>query len=257
MSFLCLTKGNKNVGNSPLLDKRAIVTGGSRGIGAAIVRKLAEQGAQVAFTYSASPEAAQSLVADITASGGKAFALQADSADPAGLQVTIRQAVDLLGGLDILVNNAGTLVHALIEDFSQADFDRTMAINVRAPFFAMQEAGRHMRSGGRIINVSSNVAVSASVPGASVYGLSKSALTAMTRSLAHEFAPKGITVNAIQPGPTTTDMTSGKEDFIIGMVPAGRMANTSEPASLVAYLAGPDAGFINGAAVTIDGAMTA
>jgi len=243
--------------NLPLLHKRAIVTGGSRGIGAAIVRTLAEQGAQVAFTYSASPDAAQTLVNEITLGGGVAFALKADSADPAGLQATIRQAVERLGGLDILVNNAGTLVHALIDDFTQTDFDRTMAINVRAPFFAMQEAGRHLQSGGRIINVSSNVAVSAAVPGASVYGLSKSALTAMTRALAHEFAPRGITVNAIQPGPTTTDMTSGMEDFIIGRVPAGRMANASEPASLVAYLAGPDAGFINGAAVTIDGAMTA
>lgn len=241
----------------PLLNKRAIVTGGSRGIGAAIVRKLAEQGAQVAFTHSASPDAALTLVEEIIHGGGLSFAIKADSADPAGLQAAIRQAVERLGGLDILVNNAGTLVHALIDDFTQADFDRTMAINVRAPFFAMQEAGRHLQSGGRIINVSSNVAVSAAVPGASVYGLSKSALTAMTRALAHEFAPRGITVNAIQPGPTTTDMTSGMEDLIIGRVPAGRMANASEPAALVAYLAGPDAGFINGAAVTIDGGMTA
>lgn len=237
--------------------KRAIVTGGSRGIGAAIVRKLAEQGATVAFTYSANAEAAQILAADIKANGGTAFGLQADSADPTGLQDAIREAVETLGGLDILVNNAGILVHALLDDMSHADFDRTMAINVRAPFFAMQEAARHMKAGGRIINVSSNVAVSAAVPGSSVYGLSKSAVTAMTRSLAHEFAPRGITVNAVQPGPTMTDMTSGLEDFIIERVPAGRMAAASEPAALVAYLAGPDAGFINGAAVTIDGAMTA
>jgi 3-oxoacyl-[acyl-carrier protein] reductase len=241
----------------PLRDKRAIVTGGSRGIGAAIVRKLSEQGAHVGFTYSASPDSAQRLVEEIESAGGRAFALQADSADPKNLQTGIRLAVDRLGGLDILVNNAGTLAHALLEDFSQADFDRTLAINVRAPFFAMQEAARHLQSGGRIVNVSSNVAVSAAVPGSSVYGLSKSALTAMTRSLAHEFAPKGITVNAIQPGPTTPDMTSGKEEFILGRVPAGRMAHASEPAALVAYLVGPDAGFINGAAVTIDGAMTA
>lgn len=241
----------------PLSDKRAIVTGGSRGIGAAIVRKLSEQGAHVGFTYSASPDSAQRLVEEIESAGGRAFALQADSADPKNLQTGIRLAVDRLGGLDILVNNAGTLAHALLEDFSQVDFDRTLAINVRAPFFAMQEAALHLQSGGRIVNVSSNVAVSAAVPGSSVYGLSKSALTAMTRSLAHEFAPKGITVNAIQPGPTTTDMTSGKEEFILGRVPAGRMAHASEPAALVAYLVGPDAGFINGAAVTIDGAMTA
>lgn len=241
----------------PLLHKRAIVTGGSRGIGAAIVRKLADQGAHVAFTYAANSEAAQSLVNEITAKGGTAFTVQADSADIEGLQAAIREAAQQLGGLDILVNNAGTLVHALIENISQADFDKTMAINVRAPFFAMQEATRHMQAGGRIINVSSNVAVSAAVPGASVYGLSKSAVTAMTRSLAHEFAPKGITVNAIQPGPTKTDMTTGMEEFILSRVPAGRMAEASEPAALVAYLAGPDAGFINGAAITIDGAMTA
>jgi 3-oxoacyl-[acyl-carrier protein] reductase len=241
----------------PLQDKRAIVTGGSRGIGAAIVRKLAEQGATVAFTYSASADAARSLAADIKATGGTAFGLRADSADPQALQHAIREAVETLGGLDILFNNAGILIHALLNDMSQADFDKTMAINVRAPFFAMQEAARHMQAGGRIINVSSNVAVSAAVPGSSLYGLSKSAVTAMTRSLAHEFAPKGITVNAIQPGPTSTDMTSGMEDFIIGRVPAGRLAAASEPAALVAFLAGPEAGFINGAAITIDGAMTA
>jgi len=241
----------------PLLDKRAIVTGGSRGIGAAIVRKLAEQGAQVAFTYSTSAGAADALVAEVVAAGGRAFALPADSADPEALQAAIRQAAARMGGLDILVNNAGVLANALIEKFDRADFDRTIAVNVRGPFFAMQEAARHLQSGGRIVNVSSNAAVSAAVPGSSVYGLSKSALTAMTRSLAHEFAPKGITVNAVQPGPTTTDMTSGMEEFILERVPAGRMAQASEPAALVAYLVGPDAGFINGAAVTIDGAMTA
>lgn len=243
--------------NLPLLHKRAIVTGGSRGIGAAIVRKLAEQGAHVAFTYATNGEVAQSLVDEITSKGAIAFSLKADSADIEGLRAAIRNAANRLGGLDILVNNAGTLVHALIEDISQFDFDRTVAINVRAPFFAMQEGARHMQAGGRIINVSSNVAVSAAVPGASVYGLSKSAVTAMTRSLAHEFAPKGISVNAIQPGPTKTDMTAGMEEFILSRVPAGRMAEASEPAALVAYLAGPEAGFINGAAITIDGAMTA
>lgn len=241
----------------PLLNKRDVVTGGSRGIGAAIVRKLAEQGAHVAFTYASSPDAAQTLVDEILANGGQAFALQADSADVESLQAAIRAAAEKLGGLDILVNNAGVLVHALIDDVVQVDFDKTMAINVRAPFFAMQEAARHMQAGGRIINVSSNTAVSAAVPGAAVYGMSKSAVTAMTRSLAHEFAPKGITVNAIQPGPTRTDMTSGMEDYITGMVPAGRLADASEPAALVAYLAGPDAGFINGTGLTIDGAMTA
>jgi 3-oxoacyl-[acyl-carrier protein] reductase len=241
----------------PLFGKRAVVTGGSRGIGAAIVRKLAEHGAHVAFTYVSSPDAAQTLIDEVLAKGGNVFALQADSADVASLQAAIWQAAEKLGGLDILVNNAGVLVHALIDDIVQVDFDRTMAINVRAPFFAMQEAARHMQAGGRIINVSSNTAVSAAVPGAAVYGMSKTAVTAMTRSLAHEFAPKGITVNAIQPGPTLTDMTSEMQDFIIGRVPAGRMADASEPAALVAYLAGPDAGFISGAAVTIDGAMTA
>jgi 3-oxoacyl-[acyl-carrier protein] reductase len=242
-----------------LLDKRAIVTGGSRGIGAAIVRRLAAEGARVAFTYAASPDAAQSLVHDIAAKGGTAFAIEADSGNVEGLQAAIREAAEKLGGLDILVNNAGVLTHAVIEDVTLADFDKTIAVNVRAPFFAMQEAARHMQAGGRIINVSSNTAVRAAVPGASVYAMSKSAVTSMTRALAHEFAPMGITVNAIQPGPTTTDMTAGEElkAFIIGMVPAGRMADASEPAALVAYLAGPDAGFINGAAVTIDGAMTA
>ncbi|PXA97551.1 oxidoreductase [Nostoc sp. 3335mG] len=240
-----------------LLHKRAIVIGGSRGIGAAIVRKLALEGARVAFTYASSPEAADRLVDEVDAAGGTAFALQADSADVTAMQATIRNAVATLGGLDILVNNAGVLVHALIADATPADFDRTMAVNVRAPYFAMQEAARHMQAGGRIINISSNAAVSAAVPGAAIYGMSKSAVSAMTAALAHEFAPKGITVNAVQPGPTVTDMTSGMEDFIISRVPAGRMADAAEPAALVAYLAGPDAGFINGAGLTIDGGMTA
>lgn len=243
-----------------LLNKRAIVTGGSRGIGAAIVRRLSAEGANVAFTYLANSEAAESLVDEIAANGGKAVAIRADNSDVEGLQGAIRQAAEKLGGLDILVNNAGVLTHDVIEDVTLADFDKTIAVNVRAPFFAMQEAARHMQAGGRIINVSSNTAVRAAVPGASVYAMSKAAVTSMTRALAHEFAPLGIAVNAIQPGPTTTDMTDRGEEmkaFITGMVPAGRMADASEPAALVAYLAGPAAGFINGAAITIDGAMTA
>jgi 3-oxoacyl-[acyl-carrier protein] reductase len=206
----------------PLLDKRAIVTGGSRGIGAAIVRRLAADGAQVAFTYSASPDAAHNLVAEIQAKGGKAFAINADSGDVEALQGAIRAAATQMGGLDILVNNAGVMRRATVETFELADFDSVIAVNVRAPFFAMQEAARHMQAGGRIINVSSNTAVRSAVPGSSIYAMSKAAVTSMTRALAHEFGPRGITVNAIQPGPTSTDMTAGGEELRAVPVPLTR-----------------------------------
>jgi 3-oxoacyl-[acyl-carrier protein] reductase len=243
----------------PLANKRAVVTGGSRGIGAAIVRRLAADGAHVGFTYSASSDAAAALVAEIETEGGRAFALKADSADVLALQAAIASAAKQLGGIDILVNNAGIMIVGAVDNYRLEDFDRMVAINVRSMFFAVQEAIRHMGPGSRIINVGSNIAVRSGFPQSSVYALTKSAIGGMTRALTHDLGPKGITINTIQPGPTATDMTPGDGPMVPrlkSLIPIGRMADASEPASLVAYLAGDEAGFINGAALTIDGGMT-
>lgn len=243
----------------PLDGKTVLVTGGSRGIGAAIVRRLAEDGAAVAFTYASSKEKAEALTARIEAEGGKAIAIQADSADAAALQAAIDQAARHFGGLDILVNNAGILMRSPIDTFSLDDFDRMFAINVKAVFAGTQAAARHMQSGGRIITVGSVTAERSGFPGASVYSMTKGAVAAMTRGLARDLGPRGITVNAIQPGPTATDMNSdpGSHEMLQGLMALGRLGEDREIASLAAYLASPDASFVTGASLTIDGGYLA
>jgi 3-oxoacyl-[acyl-carrier protein] reductase len=233
--------------------KSAFVTGGSRGIGAGIVRSLAAVGAHVTFTYASSPDAAQALVDEVRAAGGKAEAVRADSADEASLVAAIDDAAKATGGLDILVNNAGVLVYATLDDTSLADFDRLFAINVRAVFIATKAAAAHLRSGGSIVNVGSVVADRAGLPGTSIYGASKGAIQAMTRGLARDLGPRGITVNNVQPGPIATDMTTGHEEMLIPMLPVGRLGEPMEVGALVAYLAGPHARYINGASLSIDG----
>ncbi|WP_426284867.1 3-oxoacyl-ACP reductase family protein [Luteibacter sp. E-22] len=233
--------------------KSAFVTGGSRGIGAGIVRSLAAAGAHVTFTYASSPDAAQALVDEVRAAGGKAEAVRADSADEASLAGAIDDAARETGGLDILVNNAGVLVYATLDDTSLADFDRLFAINVRAVFIATKAAAAHLRNGGSIVNVGSVSADRAGLPGAAIYGASKGAIQAMTRGLARDLGPRGITVNNVQPGPIATDMSAGHEDMLIPMLPVGRLGEPMEVGALVAYLAGPQARYINGASLTIDG----
>lgn len=233
--------------------KSAFVTGGSRGIGAGIVRSLAAAGAHVTFTYASSPDAAQALVDEVRAAGGKAEAVRADSADEASLAGAIDDAARETGGLDILVNNAGVLVYATLDDTSLADFDRLFAINVRAVFIATAAAAAHLRNGGSIVNVGSVSADRAGLPGAAIYGASKGAIQAMTRGLARDLGPRGITVNNVQPGPIATDMSAGHEDMLIPMLPVGRLGEPMEVGALVAYLAGPQARYINGASLTIDG----
>lgn len=233
--------------------KSAFVTGGSRGIGAGIVRSLAAAGAHVTFTYASSPDAAQELVDEVRAAGGKAEAVRADSADEASLVAAIDNAAKATGGLDILVNNAGVLVYATLDDTSLADFDRLFAINVRAVFIATKAAAAHLRSGGSIVNVGSVVADRAGLPGTSIYGASKGAIQAMTRGLARDLGQRGITVNNVQPGPIATDMTTGHEEMLIPMLPVGRLGEPMEVGALVTYLAGPHARYINGASLSIDG----
>lgn len=223
----------------PLTGKVALVTGGSRGIGAAIVRRLTQDGAAVAFTYAASAERAQTLVADLAASGASVAALKADSADPDAVRGAVQATVERFGRLDILVNNAGILVPGAVEDVSLADFDQQLAVNVRAVFVAAQEAVRHMREGGRIISVGSVGADRSGFPGTTVYSMTKAAVASLTRGLARDLGPRGITVNTIQPGPVASEMSAGMEAMLTPLIALGRMGQDTEIAALAAFLSGP------------------
>lgn len=244
----------------PLQDKVAFVQGGARGIGAAIVRRLAREGAAVVFTYVSSSERAQALVSEVSAQGGRALAIHADSVDIAALQQAIREAAKSFGHLDILVNNAGVLALGPVEDFPLAELDRTLAVNVRSVFVATQEAVRVMREGGRVISIGSTNADRMPFSGGAVYAMSKSALVGLTKGLARDLGPRGITVNNIQPGPVDTDMNPASGDFaetLKGLMALPRYGKDEEIASFVAYLAGPEAGYITGASLTIDGGFSA
>jgi len=245
---------------APLTGKTAFVTGGSRGIGAAVVRRLAAEGARVAFTYVQSRDGAEALSQEVAALGGTALPLQADSADAAALAEAIDSGAAALGGLDILVGSAGILRVGPVETFPLAEFDALMAVNVRAVFAGAQAAARHLRDGGRIITIGSVNAERIPVAGLTAYGTSKAAVVGMTKGLAREFAPRGITVNVIQPGPIDTDMnpaTGPFAPFLTGLMALPRYGTAEDVAGLVAYLAGPDAGFVTGAAFTIDGGFLA
>jgi 3-oxoacyl-[acyl-carrier protein] reductase len=238
-----------------LFGKSALVTGGSRGIGAATVRRLATDGAAVAFTYAASEEKAATLVAEIEADGGQSFAIKADSADPEAVQRAVTETANRFGHLDILVNNAGILLRGPVDAFSLAEFDRMLAVNVRAVFVAVQAALAHMGEGGRIITVGSVTADRSGFPGASVYSMTKAAVAALTRGMARDLGSRGITVNTVQPGPTETDMNPDENIRAVlrPMLALGRIGKDSEIASLIGYLAGSEASFVTGAAFTIDG----
>lgn len=241
--------------------KVALVTGGSRGIGAAIARRLAADGAAVAITYATNPKLAEAVTADIHAAGGRAVAIAADSADEEAVQQAVEQVVAEFGGLDILVNNAGIAVAGGVDAYPIADFDRMIAVNVRAPFIAVQAAIRHLPRGGRVINIGSNVAHRMPVGGMSVYTMTKAALGGLTRGLAHELGARGITINSVEPGPTLTDMSrpsieGPRGDMLQSMMPVGRVGEPEEVAAMVAYLAGGETGFVTGARVVIDGGMS-
>jgi 3-oxoacyl-[acyl-carrier protein] reductase len=242
-----------------LSGKIALVTGGSRGIGAAIVRRLASDGATVAFSYAASEDRANALAAEIKSSGATALPIKADSADTDGVQAAVAKTVGHLGRIDILVNNAGILIVGLVDDYKLADFDRMIAVNVRAVFAGIQAAVPHMIEGGRIITIGSVTADRSNFPGSSVYSMTKGAVAAMTRGLARDLGPRGITVNTVQPGPTETDMNSSEEVHarLRPLMALGRLGKDSEVAALVAYIAGPESSFITGTALTVDGGYLA
>lgn len=242
-----------------LQGKIAFVQGGSRGIGAAIVKRLAHEGAAVAFTYISSAERAEKVVAEIAGTGGRAIAIRADSADSTALQRAIRQTVEHFGALDILVNSAGVLAWGLLEELTLADLDRTLAVNVRSVFVASQEAARHMKSGGRIINIGSINADRIPVVGGSIYAMSKAAIVGLTKGMARDLGPRKITVNNVQPGPVDTEMNPADSETATQLkasMALGRYGKAEEIASFVAYLAGPEAGYITGASLSIDGGFS-
>ena len=241
-------------------DKVVLVQGGSRGIGAAIVQHLADLGARVAFTYVSSAQKAEALKAGIETNGGRALAVQADSADADAVVAAVEQTVAAFGRLDILVNNAGVLAIAPIQDFKLEDFDRTLAVNVRSVFVATQAAARHMTETGRIINIGSTKADRVPFAGGATYAMSKSALIGLTKGLARDLGPRGITVNNVQPGPVDTDMNPADGEMAEGMLSymaLQRYGRAEEIAAFVAYLAGPDAAYITGASLSIDGGFGA
>ena len=244
---------------SALAGRRALVTGGSRGIGAEIVRRLAADGAAVAFTFGSSATDAEKLVAEVAADGGTAVALQADSGDPKEVTKSVDDAAAQLGGLDILVNNAGVAYIADAESFPLEQFERLVAINVRGVFLATQRALAHLGEGGRIINIGSINADRVPGPGLSVYAMTKGAVASFTRGLARELGPKGITVNNVQPGPIATDMNPEEGEFADAarqVIATGRYGQPRDIAGVVSYLAGPDTGYITGAHWNVDGGFT-
>lgn len=245
---------------SSLSGKRALVTGASRGIGAAIALRLARDGADVAITYERSADAAAKVVAKIQAMGRKAVAIQADSADAGAVRDSVAQTVAALGGLDILVNNSGILRAGPLESLSLADIDATLAVNVRAVVLATQAALTHLPKGGRIINIGSCLGEQVGVPGVSLYAMSKSALIAFTKGVAREVGPRGITVNQVNPGPIDTDMNPAngpQSEAMRQSMPLGHYGTPDDIAGMVAFLAGPEGRQITGARFAVDGGVNA
>lgn len=239
-----------------LENKIALVTGGSRGIGAAIVKRLATEGADVAFTYVSAKAEADALVKEIENTGRRALAIQANAADADAVAASVTATATHFGKIDILVNNAGIGIMGQLDAFSVEDFDKTFNINVRATFVAIKEAVKYMAAGSRIINIGSTNATRMPFEGGGVYAASKAAIQGLTMGLSRDLGPQGITINNIQPGPVNTDMNPQNgpfSDFLKSQMDLDRYAQPEEIAAFTAYLAGPDAGYITGASLNIDG----
>ncbi len=243
-----------------LTGKRALVTGASRGIGAAIALALAEKGADVAITYERSADRAAEVVRAIEAKGRRGFAIQADSADAAAVKRSVDEAAHSLGGLEILVNNAGIARGGPVAEASLADIDALLAVNIRAVILASQAAIPHLPEGGRIVSIGSNLADRVAFGGVTIYSMTKSALLSFTRGLARELGPRGITVNLVHPGSTDTDMNPANgetADFQRGMSALGHFGKPEDVAAAVAFLASPAARQITGTGITVDGGANA
>ena len=243
-----------------LKGKIALVTGASRGIGAAIAKRLAADGATVAITYAKGADAAAAVVKDIERSGGKAIAIQADATDAKAVSAAVEKTVATLGRLDILVNNAGTAIPKPFEEATLEEMDQVIDLNLRGVFIATQAALKHMPDGGRIITMGSCVGERMMTPGLVAYAATKGAVKMFTQGLSREVGPRRITVNNIQPGPIDTDLNPAAGDWATPQITATalkRYGKVEDIAAMVAFVAGPEAGYITGASLTVDGGTNA
>jgi 3-oxoacyl-[acyl-carrier protein] reductase len=245
---------------STLTEKVALVTGGSRGIGAAIAKRLARDGARVAITYAKDANAASAVVKEIESNGGKAIAIQADAADVDAVKGAVEKTVAKFGRLDVLVNNAGTAIPKPFEEATLEEMDRVVDINIRGMFAATHAALKHMKDGGRIVMIGSAVGERAVAPGLVPYAATKGAVKMFTQALSREVGSRGITVNNVQPGPIDTDLNPATGDWAVPQKAAtalDRYGRVEEIAAMVAFVAGPESTYITGANLTVDGGMNA
>jgi 3-oxoacyl-[acyl-carrier protein] reductase len=243
-----------------LSGKTALVTGASRGIGAAIAKRLAADGANVAITYTKGAEAAARVVKDIESAGGKAIAIQANATDAKAVAAAVDRTVATFGRLDVLVNNAGTAIPKPFEETTLEEMDRVIDINLRGVFIATQPALNHLRDGGRIITIGSCVGERMGTPGLVAYAATKGAVKMFTQGLSREVGHRGITVNNIQPGPIDTDLNPAAGDWAtpqIANTALKRYGHVDDIAAMVAFVAGPEAGYVTGASLTVDGGTNA
>jgi 3-oxoacyl-[acyl-carrier protein] reductase len=243
-----------------LAGKAAVVTGGSRGIGAAIAKRLAADGATVGITYTKGTAAAAAVVKEIEQAGGKAIALQADATDAAAVKAAIEKTVATFGRLDILVNNAGTAIPKPFEEATLEELDLVIDLNIRGVFVATQAALKHIKDGGRIISIGSSVGERNLTPGLAAYAATKAAVKLFTQGLAREVGSRGITVNNVQPGPIDTELNPAAGDWAtpqIAITALKRYGHVDDIAAMVAFVAGPEASYITGASLTVDGGTNA
>jgi 3-oxoacyl-[acyl-carrier protein] reductase len=243
-----------------LINKTALITGASRGIGAAIAKRLAADGARVAITYTKGAEAAAAIVKTIEAAGGKAIAIQADATDAKAVKAAVEKTVAAFGRLDILINNAGTAIPKPFQEATLEELDKVIDINLRGTFFATHAALEHLPDGGRIIMIGSCVGERMMTPGLVPYAATKGAVKMFTQGLSREVGGRGITVNNIQPGPIDTDLNPAAGDWAIPQIAntaLGRYGRVEEIAAMVSFIAGPDAAYITGANLTVDGGTNA
>jgi 3-oxoacyl-[acyl-carrier protein] reductase len=265
---LVQARNNPEITMTALNNKVALITGGARGIGAAVAKRLGEEGAAVAITYSVSRESAESVVRAISGEGGKAMAIQADSADIDAVKAAVAQTVKAFGRLDVLVNNAAIMRAGTIFDYSLDDLDEMIAVNIKSLFVATQEAVRHMGEGGRIINIGSVSSDHMPLAGGAVYAMTKGAVASLTRGLARDLGPRGITINNVQPGRIDTDLfrdvqssmalsNGARVNAVRDAIAVQRYGTSDEVAGLVAYLASAEAAYVTGASLKIDGGTSA
>jgi 3-oxoacyl-[acyl-carrier protein] reductase len=249
----------KNDTMKRLQNKVVFITGGSRGIGAGIAKRMAAEGADVVITYVHAADQAKQVTDEITKAGRQALAIQVDNASPEAIDAAIEKTVARFGRIDILVNNAGVYIAKPLADYTLQDIDSTLAVNVRAVLLASQKAAKHMQEGARIITIGSNMAERVSFPTGSLYAMSKSALIGLTKGLARDLGGRGITVNMVQPGPVDTDMNPANAphaDMLRNAMAIPQYGKPADIAELVTYLASKESQFMTGAALTIDGGFS-